>query len=143
MSSYHSARRGRLPATVDWEPLIVAASEARQRAHAPYSGFAVGSAIRTRSGAVYTGCNVENRSYGATICAERAALAAAVAAGDGKPEALVVIADSAPPARSCGVCLQCLAEFAGSDLQLLLVNPAGERLALTLGELLPYPFELP
>jgi homotetrameric cytidine deaminase len=128
---------------MDWEPLILAAGEARQRAHSPYSGFAVGAAIRTRGGALFTGCNVENRSYGGTICAERAALVSAVTAGDAEPAAVVVLADADPPAPPCGLCLQCLAEFAGPELPVLLVNPAGHKLELTLGELLPHPFVLP
>lgn len=125
---------------MDWEPLIRAASAARQRAHAPYSRFTVGAALRTRRGDVYAGCNVENRSYGATVCAERVALGSAVAAGDREPEALVVVAESSPPAPPCGLCLQALSEFAGRELPVLLVNPAGERRELRLGDLLPHPF---
>lgn len=125
---------------MDWQPLLAAATTARARAHAPYSRFAVGSAVLTASGAIHAGCNVENRSYGATVCAERVALGSAVAAGDREPEAVVVVAESSPPAPPCGLCLQALSEFAESELPVLLVNPAGERRELRLGDLLPHPF---
>lgn len=128
---------------MDWQPLIRAASEARERAHAPYSRFRVGSALLTTAGAVFSGCNVENRSYGATVCAERVALASAVAAGDPTPVAIVVITDTSPPSLPCGLCLQALSEFAAPELPVRLVNPAGESRELRLDELLPHPFQLP
>lgn len=128
---------------MDWNPLIQAAATARERAHAPYSGFRVGSALRTSGGAIFAGCNVENRSYGGTICAERVALASAVAAGDPTPVALVVITGASPPSLPCGLCLQGLSELAAPDLPIRLVNPAGESREFRLDELLPHPFELP
>ncbi len=128
---------------MDWQPLIRAAGETRERAHAPYSGFRVGSALLTAGGAIFSGCNVENRSYGATVCAERVALASAVAAGDPTPVAIVVITDTSPPSLPCGLCLQALSEFAAPELPVRLVNPAGESRELRLEELLPHPFELP
>ena len=128
---------------MDWEPLIRAASDARRRAHAPYSGFRVGAAVATAGGATFTGCNVENRSYGATVCAERVALASAVAAGDATPVAIVVVTDASPPSPPCGLCLQVLSEFAAPGLPVLLVNPRGESRELRLEDLLPHPFELP
>jgi cytidine deaminase len=128
----------------DWEPLVAAAAAVRRRAHAPYSGFAVGAALRAADGSVHVGCNVENGSWGLTVCAERVALASAVAAGAvaagaRPPAAIVVVADHDPPARPCGMCLQSLAEFA-ADLPILLVNLAGERETFRLRELLPQPF---
>ena len=128
---------------MDWEKLIRAAGDTRERAHAPYSGFRVGSALRTASGAIFSGCNVENRSYGATVCAERVALASAVAAGDPTPVAIVVITDTSPPSLPCGLCLQALSEFAAPELPVRLVNPAGESRDFRLDELLPHPFVLP
>lgn len=128
---------------MDWEPLIRAASQTRERAHAPYSGFRVGAALATANGAIFSGCNVENRSYGATVCAERVALGSAVAAGDPAPVAIVVITDTSPPSLPCGLCLQSLSEFGRGNLPIRLLNPAGESRSFRLDELLPHPFVLP
>lgn len=98
----------------DWESLKQAAVAVRARAYAPYSKFHVGAALKTKSGAVFLGCNVENASFGATICAERGALCAAVAAGELEPEALVIVSGAESPTPPCGICRQCLAELARS-----------------------------
>jgi cytidine deaminase len=120
------------------DALVEAARVAQLRAYAPYSHFRVGAALEAADGTVYTGCNVENASYGLTICAERAALVSAVAAGAHAFRRIVVVSDSDPPASPCGACRQMLAEF-GLDLRVLAVGPAREQ-AWTLAELLPDAF---
>ncbi len=126
---------------IDWEPLVQAAHKVREHAYAPFSKFRVGAALLTADGRIFTGCNIENRTYGLTLCAERCAIAAWVAAGSpGHPQALVVHADLSPPARPCGLCRETLAEFT-KDLPILLTNPKGERDLVTLKEIFPQPFE--
>jgi len=118
------------------EQLIQQATEARLRAYAPYSKFAVGAALLGKSGRVYHGCNVENLSFGLTICAERNAVAAAVAAGEKEFTAVAIIADSKTPVTPCGACRQVLAEFC-PELDVCSVNLEGERYEVKLTELLP------
>jgi cytidine deaminase len=118
------------------EALVALARSVREKAYAPYSHFPVGAAIRTRSGRVYCGCNVENLSFGLTICAERAAVFAAVAAGEKEFEAIAVVADSVQPVTPCGACRQVLAEFS-SNLQICSENLQGQRYETTIAELLP------
>jgi cytidine deaminase len=123
------------------EDLIAAALAARDRAYAPYSHYRVGSAVLA-GGKVYLGANVENASYGLTLCAERAAVSIAVLDGQRSIEAVALATDSSPPAAPCGMCLQTLAEFAAdpAKLPVIAVNPKGERVRLTLAELLPHGF---
>jgi len=123
----------------EWAELEEQALRARARAYAPYSRFHVGAAVRTRDGRVFTGANVENASYGLTVCAERNAILQAVLAGARDIAAVAVATGNSPPAAPCGMCRQTLAEFA-ADCDVLLVNEAGERRRLTLGELLPLAF---
>jgi cytidine deaminase len=120
------------------ESLLVAARAAARNAYAPYSRYSVGAALETVDGRVFTGCNVENASYGLALCAERAALAAAVVAGAREFRRLVVVTMSDPPAAPCGACRQVLAEF-GSELIVESVGPKSRR-RWTLGELLPDAF---
>jgi len=121
------------------DELVAAAAVARGRAYAPYSGFAVGAALLTGSGAVVPGANLENAAYPVTICAERAAVAAAISAGERQLVALAVIADSPEPVPPCGMCRQVLAEL-GPGLEVVLANTAGARVRTTPAELLPGAF---
>jgi len=123
------------------EELIAQALAARERAYAPYSGYSVGCAILA-DGAVYQGANVENASYGLALCAERSAIAAAVMGGAHAIQEVAVVTASSPPAAPCGMCLQTLTEFAPdpATVRVWLVNPDGERRAVTLAECLPYGF---
>jgi cytidine deaminase len=119
---------------MDWEPLVTAAWQVRERAYAPYSKFHVGAALLAADGRIFAGCNVENLSYGLTNCAERVAVGAAVAAGVREFLAVAVVADTGVPISPCGACRQVLAEFGVG--QVMLANRT-ERLEFTLDELLP------
>lgn len=118
--------------------LISAALKARAKAYAPYSKFAVGAALLGKAGQVFAGCNVENVSLGLTICAERAALAAAIADGVKDFEAIAIVADSQKPALPCGGCRQVLAEFS-PGLLVIAVTTSGQHQQFSLNELLPFP----
>jgi cytidine deaminase len=123
------------------DSLIAAARAVREQAYAPYSHFRVGAAVLTAEGQVYTGCNVENASYGLTICAERAAVCAAVAAGARRIVAVAVVAGHQAPTPPCGACRQVLAEF-GPDMAVALAaaNPTLPPVPTTLTDLLPLAF---
>lgn len=121
---------------MDFSALTESALEARRKAYAPYSNFAVGAALRTKSGRVFCGCNVENLSFGLTICAERAAVFAAVAAGEREFEAIAIVADSIQPVTPCGACRQVLAEFA-PGLPVRCTNLQGVHFESSIAELLP------
>lgn len=135
---------GRQDGEIPWGQLAQAALKARERAYAPYSRFAVGAAVWASpisGGAprLFAGCNVENASYGATLCAERVAVGSAVAAGFRRLHALVVAAAGPDFPYPCGVCRQVLVEMA-PDLPIWLVNPQGDGMETSLRDLLPHPF---
>jgi cytidine deaminase len=118
--------------------LIKQAIEVASQAYAPYSKFHVGVALLGKDGRIFTGCNVENISYGLTICAERNALSSAVAAGCRDFTKMVMTTDTKEPASPCGACRQVLAEF-NPDLEILLANFHGKSVTFSLSELLPRP----
>ncbi|RME04675.1 MAG: cytidine deaminase [Planctomycetota bacterium] len=122
------------------ELLCQKAIEAQQNAYAPYSKYKVGAAVLGEDGRIYTGCNVENVSYGLTVCAERIAIFKAVSEGCRKFRALsVVVQDNSGPARPCGACLQVIREF-GNNTKLYLLNTAGQKKQTTIARLLPMAF---
>ncbi len=125
--------------------LIRAAFAVRERAYTPYSHFKVGAALLTRSGRVFTGCNIENASFSPTICAERAALAAAVSAGEREFDAIAIVGSmegkvNTLPTAPCGVCRQALFEFGGNGLRVILAKSEEDYQELTLGRLLQLGF---
>lgn len=123
----------------DIEPLAEAALAVMGQAHAPYSGFRVGAALRGTDGGISVGCNVENSAYPAGLCAERSALAAGVAAGRRSFDVLVVASEASEPTPPCGLCRQALVEFSPT-LQVVSVTRGGRRASWSLAELLPQPF---
>jgi cytidine deaminase len=124
---------------IDSNSLLEAARIVRERAYAPYSNYQVGAAVLTGSGKIYTGCNIENASFGATVCAERVAVASAIAAGEREIKALAVVTDGQNPGPPCGICRQFLVEFA-DDLPIFLGNLQGQVVLGNLSDYLPKSF---
>ncbi len=122
------------------EELFAAACAVRENAYVPYSRFKVGAALREASGAVHVGCNVENAAYPEGTCAEAGAIAAMCAGGGREIAEMVVVGDSPQPTPPCGGCRQKIAEFAGPDVVITMMTPAGERLSMRVAELLPGAF---
>lgn len=120
--------------------LLEAARDARRNAVAPYSGFAVGAALEEADGRIFTGCNIENATYGLTMCAERVALFKAISEGSRSFTRIAIVADTIEPTPPCGACRQLLWEFAG-DLEIILGNLTGESGRHQLKDLLPLPFD--
>ena len=123
------------------ETLIQAATDAMCKAYAPYSGFKVGAALLSQDGRLFTGCNIENHSYGLTICAERSAIFNAVSAGIREFQIMFIIADSKKPVIPCGACLQVMAEF-NTKLPIICMNTNHLTVEYILSDLLPVPFHL-
>jgi cytidine deaminase len=122
------------------DPLLQAALGAREHAHARFSHFQVGAALEDESGRVYTGCNVENATYGLTVCAERVAVFKAISEGARKFTRVAVAADTGTLTPPCGACRQILWEFCG-DIEVILVNLEGKTESLRLKDLFPRPFD--
>ena len=121
-------------------PLLREAKAVRDKAHAPYSGFKVGAAIRAASGAVYVGCNVENAAYPQGTCAEAGAIAAMIAGGDTEIAEITVVGDAPAPVSPCGGCRQKIAEFAPKGTLVTMANMQGAEQTLAIEDLLPLAF---
>jgi cytidine deaminase len=122
------------------EKLIAAAKQARENAHAPFSNFRVGAAVRATSGRIFTGCNVENASYGLTCCAERVAIFKAISEGERGFDAIAVVTDTEELTPPCGACRQIIWEFCG-DVPVVMANLTGKMEVERAGKLLPRPFD--
>ncbi len=127
-------------ADVDWEALFQAAAKAREQAYAPYSRFSVGAAVMAEDGTLYAGCNVENASYGLSMCAERNAVGRMVVEGRRRLVAVAIVVDTARPTPPCGACRQVLIEHGAPDVPLRSRNLQGAEDRSTLFELLPNAF---
>ncbi len=124
----------------DHHKLVEAAKAARENAHAPYSNFRVGAALRAKSGRVYTGCNVENATYGLTVCAERVAIFKAISEGERGFDAIAVVTDTESLTPPCGACRQIIWEFCG-DAEVILANLKGKTETTRMSALFPHPFD--
>ena len=122
------------------EALLTAAKQARENAHAPYSNFRVGAAVRASSGRIFGGSNIENASYGLTLCAERVAIFKAISEGERNFEAVAVVTDADVLTPPCGACRQIIWEFCG-DVPVLLANLQSKRESLKMSDLFPKPFD--
>ncbi|HET7149836.1 MAG TPA: cytidine deaminase [Candidatus Acidoferrum sp.] len=124
----------------EYETLISAAKQARENAHAPYSNFRVGAALRATSGRIFGGCNVENATYGLTVCAERVAIFKAISEGERGFDAIAVVTDTDSLTSPCGACRQLIWEFCG-DVPVILANLKGKTEMLRMRDLFPKPFD--
>ncbi|MDY0405732.1 cytidine deaminase [Virgibacillus sp. 179-BFC.A HS] len=126
---------------MDQSTLINAAKEIREKAYVPYSKFAVGAALLTKSGKIYTGCNIENAAYGVTCCAERIAIFKAIADGEKEFQHMAVVADSNRPVPPCGSCRQVMSEFFPENMEITLTNLQDENKNILMKDLLPFSFQ--
>lgn len=125
---------------VEFSALVSVARTALEKAHAPFSNFKVGAALRTRKGKIYTGCNIEVSSYGLTLCAERLAIFKALSEGEKEFEAIAIVTNTQRPCPPCGACRQVLWEFA-SNMKIIMANLDGKCTLTTVKELFPHPFD--
>jgi len=124
----------------DYEALITAATQSRENAHAAYSNFRVGAGLRATSGRIFGGCNVENATYGLTVCAERVAIFKAISEGERGFDAIAVVTDTDALTPPCGACRQLIWEFCG-DVPVILANLKGKVEIIAMKELFPKPFD--
>jgi cytidine deaminase len=125
---------------MDYKELAKIAIDARANAYVPYSKFKVGAAVVTADGTIYTGCNIENASYGATNCAERTAIFKAVSEGHEKIKAIAIVGDMSTNTYPCGICRQVIVEFATKDIDIILVKDEDNYVIKTMEEILPGAF---
>jgi cytidine deaminase len=135
-----SVRESHASSAAEFESLIVAARSARENAHAAYSNFRVGAGLRATSGRIFGGCNVENATYGLTICAERVAIFKAISEGERGFDAIAVVTDTDTLTPPCGACRQLIWEFCG-DVPVILANLKGKMEVLAMKDLFPKPFD--
>ena len=126
--------------TKNFQKLLQAAKKAQSHSHSPYSRFPVGAAVLMNNGKIYSGCNVENSSFGGSICAERVAITKAISEGAKKILELVLVTKTSPPAAPCGICRQFISEFATKDLLIHCANPSGAVKTAEFSSLLPFKF---
>jgi cytidine deaminase len=124
----------------DYEALIAAAKQSRENAHAAYSNFRVGAALRATSGRIFGGCNVENATFGLTVCAERVAIFKAISEGERGFDAIAVVTDTESLTSPCGACRQLIWEFCG-DVPVILANVKGKVETIAMRDLFPKPFD--
>ncbi|MBU3142425.1 cytidine deaminase [Clostridium sp. CF012] len=125
---------------MDYKKLAKLAIDARENAYVPYSKFKVGAAVITEDDSIYTGCNIENASYGATNCAERTAIFKAVSEGHKKIKAIAIVGDMSTHTYPCGICRQVIVEFATKDINIILVKSENDYIIKTMEEILPGAF---
>jgi len=124
----------------EYDVLIAAAIKGRENAHAKFSNFKVGAALRTPAGKIYTGCNIENATYGLTVCAERTAIFKAISEGERRFDAIAVVTDTDTLTPPCGACRQIIWEFCG-DVPVVLANLKGKTETFRMSQLFPKPFD--
>jgi cytidine deaminase len=124
----------------EYDALIAAAKQGRENAHAKFSNFKVGAALHTPTGKIYSGCNVENATYGLTVCAERVAIFKAVSEGERKFDAIAVVTDTDALTPPCGACRQLIWEFCG-DVAVVMANLKGKTEVIRMSQLFPKPFD--
>lgn len=125
---------------MDWGFLLKKALEAKNNAYVPYSKFRVGAAVKTSRGNIFTGCNIENSSFGATICAERTAIVKAISEGEAEISAIAINSDSDHLTYPCGICRQVISEFGNEKTKIICSNKNGEYKVYGMDDILPYAF---
>src|SRR5699024_6886500 len=127
---------------MDFEMLFKVANEAKENAYAPYSNFKVGAALLSKTGKIYSGCNIENASYSLTCCAERVAIFKSISQGETEFDTFIITSNTKAPIAPCGACRQVMNEFFDENVTIVLTNQTNKRKELSIKQLLPYAFDL-